>query len=128
MRFLGPFNSGDKTKLFEFTYMVTIALLLSAVVLTPVFITHHLLWTKKYVIQEDVVEAVLIIILLLIAHLLSRVYKKEMRKYRASGSAALRVPKLPPMSPAMTRNLISGTWNTARASCMRPPNALWVVE
>ena len=82
MRFLGPFNSGDKTKLFEFTYMVTIALLLSAVVLTPVFITHHLLWTKKYVIQEDVVEAVLIIILLLIAHLLSRVYKKEMRKYR----------------------------------------------
>ena len=82
MRFLGPFNWADKTKLFEFTYMVTIALLLSAVVLTPVFITHHLLWSKKYVIQEDVVEAVLIIILLLIAYLLSRIYKKELRKYR----------------------------------------------
>ena len=62
--------------------MVTIALLFSAVVLTPVFITHHLLLSRKYVIQEDLVEAVLIIILLLIAYLLSKIYKNELRKYR----------------------------------------------
>ena len=82
MRFLGPFNAADKTKLLEFTYMVTITLLLSAVVFTPVFITHRLLLIKKYVIQEDAVEAVLISILLLIAYLLSNVYKKELKKYR----------------------------------------------
>ena len=82
MRFSGPFNAAEKTKLLEFTYMVTIALLLSAVVCTPIFIRHHFLLFKKYVIQEDVMEAVLIIILLLIAYLLSNVYKKELRKYR----------------------------------------------
>jgi hypothetical protein len=82
MRVLGPFHSADKKKLFEFIYMVTIALLLSAVVLTPVFITHHLLLSKKYVIKEDLVEAGLIIILLLIAYLLSRIYKNELKKYR----------------------------------------------
>jgi hypothetical protein len=82
MRFLSPFNVADKTKFLEFTYTVTVALLLSAVVFTPVFIRHHFLLFKKYVIQEDAVEAVLIIILLLIAYLLSNVYKKELKKYR----------------------------------------------
>jgi hypothetical protein len=82
MRFLSLFNAADKTKFFEFTYTVTVALLLSAVVFTPLFIRHHFLLFKKYVIQEDAVEAVLIIILLLIAYLLSNVYKKELKKYR----------------------------------------------
>ena len=82
MRFLGPFNATDKTKFLELTYMVTIALLLSAVVLTPVFIRHHFLLIKKYVIQEEAAEAVLISILLLITYLLSNVYKKELKKYR----------------------------------------------
>jgi hypothetical protein len=82
MRFLGPFNSIDSTKFLKFTYMVTITLLLSAVVFTPVFIRHHFLLFKKYVIQEDAVEALLIIILLLIAYLLSNIYKKELKKYR----------------------------------------------
>ena len=62
--------------------MVTIALLLSAVVFTPVFIRHHFLLFKKYVIQEDAVEAVLIIILLLIAYFLSKIHQKELKKYR----------------------------------------------
>ncbi|UCF90586.1 MAG: hypothetical protein JSW39_20155 [Desulfobacterales bacterium] len=82
MTFLGPFNSTDKTKFLKFTYLVTIALLLSAVVFTPVFIRHYFLLFKKYIIQEDAVEAVLIIILLLIAYLLSNIYKKELKKYR----------------------------------------------
>ena len=82
MRFLGPFNSIDKTKFLKFTYLVTIALLLSAVVFTPVFIRHHFLLFKKYVIQEDAVEAVLIIILLLIAYFLSKIHQKELKKYR----------------------------------------------
>jgi hypothetical protein len=82
MRFLGPFEAADKTKFLEFTYLVTIALLLSAVVFTPIFITHHFLLIKKYVIQEDAVEAALISILLLIAYFLSNVYKKELKKYR----------------------------------------------
>jgi len=82
MRFLGPFNSTGKTKFLKSTYMVTIALLLLTVVFTPVFIRHHYLLFKKYVIQEDAVEALLIITLLLIAYLLSNIYKKELKKYR----------------------------------------------
>jgi hypothetical protein len=81
MRFLKSFNPAGKTKLLELTYMVTIALLLSTVVFATVFITHHFLLIKKYVIQEDAVEAVLISILLLIAYLLSNFYKKELKKY-----------------------------------------------
>jgi uncharacterized membrane protein (DUF485 family) len=82
MRFLEPFQAADKTKFLEFSYIATIALLLAGVVFTPIFIRHHLLLFKKYVIQEDVVEAVLISILLLIAFILSGIYKKELRKYR----------------------------------------------
>ena len=81
MRFLRTVNAADKIKLFEFTYMVMIVLLLSAAVFTPVFIRHHFLLFKKYVIQEDAVEAGLIIILLLIAYLSSNIYKKELKKY-----------------------------------------------
>ena len=82
MRFLRTVRAADKIKIFEFTYMVMIALLLSAAVFTPVFIQHHFLLFKKYVIQEDAVEAVCIIILLLIACLSSNIYKKELKKYR----------------------------------------------
>ena len=82
MRFLGPLNSIDAAKYLKFTYMVTIALLLSAVVFTPFFIRSHLVLLKKYIIREDAVEAVFIIILLLIAYILSNIYKKEMKKYR----------------------------------------------
>jgi hypothetical protein len=82
MRFLELFNSTDKTKFLKFTYLVTITLLLSAVVLTPVFIRHHFLLFKKYVIQEDAVEAVLIITLLLIAYFVSKIHQKELKKIR----------------------------------------------
>jgi len=82
MRFLGPFNSTDNIKFLKFSYVATIALLLSAVVFTPVVIRHHVLLLKKYVIQEDIVEAALIIILILIAYLLSNLYTKELKKYR----------------------------------------------
>jgi hypothetical protein len=82
MRFLGPFSSKDTAKYLKFTYTVTIMLLLSAVVFTPFFIKDHLLLFKKYVIEEDAVEAVLIISLLLIAYILSSFYKKELKKYR----------------------------------------------
>ena len=82
MRLLRSFNTADKIKFFEFIYMLTVALLLSAVVLTPVLIRHHLLLIKRYVIQEDAVEAMLIAMLLSIAYLLSNVYKKELKKYR----------------------------------------------
>jgi hypothetical protein len=82
MRFPGLFNSTEATKYLKFTYMATITLLLSAIVLTPVFIRGHLLLLKKYVIEEDVVEAVFIIILLLIAYIVSNIYKKELKKYR----------------------------------------------
>jgi hypothetical protein len=81
MRFLRSFNVAGKTKLLELTYMVTAALLLSTVVFATVFIAHHFLFVKKYVIQEDAVEALLISILLLIAYLLSHLYKRELRKY-----------------------------------------------
>ena len=80
MRLLRLLKAGDKTKLFELIYMVTIVLLLSLVVFATVFITHHFLLAKKYVIQEDAVEAILISILLLVAYVLSRVYKKELKK------------------------------------------------
>jgi hypothetical protein len=62
--------------------MVTITLLLLAVVFTPVFIRSHLLLFKKYLIEEDAVEAVFIIILLLISYILSNIYKKELKKFR----------------------------------------------
>jgi len=82
MRLLGPFNSTDNAKFLKFAYVVTIVLLLSAVVFTPVFIRRHFLLFKKYIIQEDAVEAVLIIILLLVAYLISGIYKTELKKYR----------------------------------------------
>lgn len=82
MRVLEPFKAANKTKFLEFSYLATIAILLAGVVFTPVFIRHHLLLFKRYVIQEDVVEAVLISILLLIAFILSGIYKKELRKSR----------------------------------------------
>jgi len=81
MRFLRLFNVADKTKLLELTYLLTTALLLSTVVFATVFIAHHFLLVKKYVIQEDAVEAVLISFLLLIAYLLSNLYKKELKKF-----------------------------------------------
>ena len=86
MRFLGPFKVADKIKILEGAYMVIITLLLSAVVFTPVFISQPLVLIKKYVIQEDVAEAALISILLLIAYLLSKAYKKELKKYRQATS------------------------------------------
>jgi uncharacterized membrane protein (DUF485 family) len=82
MRILEPFKAADKTKFLEFSYIATIVFLLLGIVFTPIFIRHHLLLFKKYVIQEDVVEAVLISILLLIAFILSDIYKKELKKYR----------------------------------------------
>jgi hypothetical protein len=82
MRFLARLIEADKTKFLEFTYIVTIVLLLSAVILTPFIIRGHFLLVKKYVIQEDILEAVLIIVLLLIAYLLSAVYKNDLKKYR----------------------------------------------
>lgn len=82
MKFLESLNAADKIKILEFTYVATIVLLLSAVVCTPVFIRQHLLLFKKYLIQEDALEAVLIGLLLLVAYLLASVYKKELKKYR----------------------------------------------
>jgi len=71
--------------------MVTITLLLSAVVLTPIFIRSHLLLFKKYLVEEDAVETVLIIILLLIAYILSQIYKKELKKNRREARRLIRV-------------------------------------
>ena len=70
--------------------MVTIALLFLAVICTPILIKHHFLVFKKYVIQEDAVEAALIIILILSAYLLSDFYKKELKKYRQETSRLAR--------------------------------------
>ena len=82
MKFLGSLNSAAKTRLLKITYLVTIALLLSLVALTPIIIRYHFLLFKKYIIQEDVVEAALIIFLLLIAYFLSAAFKNELNKYR----------------------------------------------
>lgn len=82
MRFLGPFNSANAAKYLKVTYMVTITLLLSAVVLTPVLVRRHLLLFKEYLIEEDTLEVILIIILLFIAFVLSNIYKKELKIIR----------------------------------------------
>ena len=82
MKFLRRVSLAGKTRFFEFTYMVTMALLLATVVFTPIIISHHLLLIKRDVIKEDAAEAVLIGILLLSAYILSNAYKKESKKYR----------------------------------------------
>ena len=82
MRLLRSFNSADKIKFLEFSYMLMIVLLLATVVCTPLLIRHHFMLIKRYVIQEDAVEAMLIGMLLSIAYLLSNFYKKELNKYR----------------------------------------------
>ena len=82
LKFLEPIKALDKTKFLEFSYMLTLAILLLAVVFTPVFIRHHLLFSSKYAVKEDVAETVLISILLLIAFILSKIYKKELNRYR----------------------------------------------
>ena len=97
MKFLEPIKALDKTKFLEFSYMLTLAILLLAVVFTPVFIRHHLLFSSKYAVKEDVAETVLISILLLIAFILSKIYKKELNRYRrktriSTPSLSLRLP------------------------------------
>jgi cell division protein FtsB len=82
MKLLQPSAPPDRTTLLEGIYLMTISLLLATVVATPVFIRHHLFLSEKIIVQEDMLEAGLIVILLLIAHFLSRVYKKELEKYR----------------------------------------------
>jgi hypothetical protein len=82
MTFAESSNSADRTTFLELIYILTIVLLFSAVAFTPVFIRHHFLVFKKFLVQEDILEAVLIITQLLIAYLLSNIYKKELKKYR----------------------------------------------
>ena len=82
MKFAESSNSVDRTTFLELIYILTIVLLFSAVAFTPVFIRHHFLVFKKFLIQEDILEAVLIIIQLLMAYLISNIYKKELKKYR----------------------------------------------
>ena len=81
MRFLKSFDTADKTKVLELTYLVAAALLLSTVVFAMVFVAHHFLLARKYVIQEDAVEAILMSVLFLVAFFLSHVYKKELKNY-----------------------------------------------
>ena len=89
MKLLESFNAADKASFLELAYMLTIWCLLSAVVFTPVFIRHHFFLFKNFVIKEDILEAVLIILLLLLAYLLSKLYKNELKKYLPSTDTPL---------------------------------------
>jgi hypothetical protein len=75
-------NTPTKLKIFSLSYYAVITLLLSAVIAAPFLVTHKVMLTEKFIIGEDVLEAVLIVILFAIGFLISGVYRSELRKNR----------------------------------------------
>jgi hypothetical protein len=71
-----------QTKYMVIAYMLTLGLLLIVIVATPLIIKGHVSLTKKIILDEDVLEALLIAILLSIAYTVHRAYRKELKKLK----------------------------------------------
>jgi len=63
-------------------YMLTLGLLFTVVVTTPLFIRGHVALTKKIVLEEDALEALLIAALLGLAYIVHRAYRRELENLK----------------------------------------------
>ncbi|UCF92938.1 MAG: hypothetical protein JSW39_01935, partial [Desulfobacterales bacterium] len=64
----------------KISYGVTIALLLLTVVITPFLVKNKRVFSEKFIMEEDAVEALLILTLLFTAYFVTRLYRSELKK------------------------------------------------
>jgi len=79
-----------QTKYLVIVYMLTLGLLFTVVVTTPLFIRGHVSLTKKFVLEEDAFETFLIAILLSIAYIVHQAYKRELENLKKSNDGLTR--------------------------------------
>lgn len=77
-------KKATQTKYLVIVYMLILGLLFTVVVTTPLFITGHVSLTKKFVLEEDALEALLIATLLGLAYTVHRVYRREVENLKKS--------------------------------------------
>ena len=79
-----------QTKYMIIAYMLTLGLLFIVVVATPLFIRGHVSLTKKIILEEDVLEALLIAILLSLAYTVHRAYRRELENLKKSNTGLIK--------------------------------------
>jgi len=82
-------ESVTRTKYMVTAYMLTLGLLFIVVVATPLFIRGHVSLTKKIIIEEDTLEALLIAILLGLAYTVHRAYRRELENLKKSNAGLI---------------------------------------
>ena len=82
-------KSVRRTKYMVTAYMLTLGLLFIVVVATPLFIRGHVSLTKKIIIEEDTLEALLIAILLGLAYTVHRAYRRELENLKKSNAGLI---------------------------------------
>jgi len=75
-----------QTNYLVIAYMLTLGLLFTVVVTTPLFIRGHVSLTKKFVLEEGALEALLIAILLGLAYTVYRAYRRELKHLEKSNA------------------------------------------
>jgi hypothetical protein len=71
-----------QSKYLVIAYMLTLGLLFTVVVTTPLFIRGNVSLTKKFVLEEDIFEALSIAALLCLAYAVHRAYRKELENLK----------------------------------------------
>jgi len=77
-------ENGTQTKYLVNAYLLTLGLLFTVVITTPLFIRGHVSLTNKYVLEEDAFEAFLIATLLGLAYFVHIAYRKELKHLKKS--------------------------------------------
>jgi hypothetical protein len=75
-----------QTKYMVTAYMLTLGLLFIVVVATPLFIKGHVSLSKKIIIEEDTLEALLIAVLLGLAYTVHRAYRRKLENLKKSNT------------------------------------------
>jgi hypothetical protein len=78
-----------QTKYLAIAYMLTLGLLFIVVTTTPLFVRGDVTLTKKFVLEEDVFEALLIATLLGLAYIVHRAYRRELEKLKKSNAGLI---------------------------------------
>jgi hypothetical protein len=79
-----------QTKYMVIAYTLTLGLLFIVVVATPLFIKGHVSVTKKIILEEDVLEALLIAILMGLAYIVYRAYQRELQNLKKSNTGLIK--------------------------------------
>lgn len=83
-------KKATQTKYLVMAYMLTLGLLFTVVVTTPLFIRGHVSLTKKFVLEEDALEALLIATLLGLAYIVHRAYRRELENLKKRNAGLTR--------------------------------------